>query len=460
MWIGKEPLDFIKTYLDAIEDGLKEENHQLSYTQKMWLGFCLMGILLTNSICWAKFSRISFRSYTHQALSWMFRHAKFPWERLLIISTRMILKKFGIQNGILIIDDKDIPRSKNAKYLFRLHKFKDKKTSGYCLGQNIVLLYFVNNKISIPVGFAFYSPDPEWKKWEQEIKELKNKRIDKSLWPKKPERSKDHPKKYELAITLLNEFKKRFSQITVHTILSDCLYGHASFIEEIYKIWKGMQVITKMRKKQKIQYGNKEYSCEEYSHSYKGWQQQITLRGRTEQAALMGGGRLYVSSHKAKRWVIALKYEGSKEYRYLMATNLTWNMKEIAEIFTLRWLIEVFFEDWSMYNGFCSLAKQCDEDGSLRPLTLSLLFDHCFLFHTDQSSRIDHAHSLATFGTLLEKSRAMALCHFIQQIIEDNEPKEKLKTLIESLDDIFPLRQSKKHLSGISIKMEPMRHAA
>jgi hypothetical protein len=113
-----------------------------------------------------------------------------------------------------------------------------------------------------------------------------------------------------------------------------------------------------------------------------------------------------------------------------------------------------------LYNGFCSLAKQCDEDGSLRPLTLSLLFDHCFLFDAEQSSRIDHAHSLATFGTLLEKNRAMALCHFIQEIIEDEEPKEKFKILVDNLDDIFPLRQSKKHLSGISIIMEPLHHAA
>ncbi len=54
----------------------------------------------------------------------------------------------------------------------------------------------------------------------------------------------------------------------------------------------------------------------------------------------------------------------------------------------------------------------------------------------------------------------MALCHFIKQIVEDNEPKEKLRALIDSLDDIFPLRLSKKHLSGTSIIMEPKRHAA
>jgi hypothetical protein len=135
-------------------------------------------------------------------------------------------------------------------------------------------------------------------------------------------------------------------------------------------------------------------------------------------------------------------------------------MKMIMEAFSLRWLIEVFFEDWSCYHGFCSLAKQCGAEGSLRPLTLSLLFDHCFFFHEIQINFLKNNNSLATFGTLLEKTRSEAFCHFIRHILEDDSPKEKLQELVDHLDEIFPLRTSKKHFSGISINLDPKKKAA
>ena len=143
MWTENKPLKFINDYLSLLNESLEEEckGKGLSYIQKSWIGFCLMGILLTNTICWAKFERMSFMSYTQQALSWMFRRSKLPWDRLLQASVLMILRRFGIAGGYLVIDDKDIHRSKNARKLYRLHKMKDKKTAGYVLGQNIVFLY-------------------------------------------------------------------------------------------------------------------------------------------------------------------------------------------------------------------------------------------------------------------------------------------------------------------------------
>nr|WP_230988042.1 hypothetical protein [Bathymodiolus japonicus methanotrophic gill symbiont] len=65
-----------------------------------------------------------------------------------------------------------------------------------------------------------------------------------------------------------------------------------------------------------------------------------------------------VSSHSKKRFVIALKYEGENDYRYLVATDLTWRTQDIIQAYTLRWLIEVFFEDWKLYEGWGREAKQ------------------------------------------------------------------------------------------------------
>ena len=52
--------------------------------------------------------------------------------------------------------------------------------------------------------------------------------------------------------------------------------------------------------------------------------------------------RVQVNAHECKRFVIVLKYEGQSEYRYLVASNLSWRGQDIANAYTLRWLVEVF----------------------------------------------------------------------------------------------------------------------
>ena len=48
--------------------------------------------------------------------------------------------------------------------------------------------------------------------------------------------------------------------------------------------------------------------------------------------------------------------------------------------YTLRWLVEVFFEDWKLYEGWAGMAKQPDEEGSFRGVILSLLLDHALFY--------------------------------------------------------------------------------
>ncbi|HJW29871.1 MAG TPA: hypothetical protein VJ508_11600, partial [Saprospiraceae bacterium] len=55
-----------------------------------WLGFCLMGMMLTESLCWARFERAGLGRYSADALSWMFRRAKLPWGWLLRVSVQVV----------------------------------------------------------------------------------------------------------------------------------------------------------------------------------------------------------------------------------------------------------------------------------------------------------------------------------------------------------------------------------
>ena len=121
---------------------------------------------------------------------------------------------------------------------------RDKKSGGYHLGQNVIFLYLVTEKISLPVGFKFYAPDPLLKKWQEENKKLKKQKVPKSKRPRAPERLPDYPKKFECALALLKDFKDKFLDFKVTAILADCLYGHRPFIEGVEGLWKSIQVIT------------------------------------------------------------------------------------------------------------------------------------------------------------------------------------------------------------------------
>jgi hypothetical protein len=60
--------------------------------------------------------------YSKAALPWMFRKSGIPWDLLLQISVTVILKKYGITEGCLGVDETDKKRSKSTKKIFRTYK--------------------------------------------------------------------------------------------------------------------------------------------------------------------------------------------------------------------------------------------------------------------------------------------------------------------------------------------------
>jgi len=106
------PADFIKTFVTDLNKALGElkPNSKLTSLQQHWLGFCLTAILLTNTVCWAKFERASLGKYQVAALSWMFRCSKINWNYLLLASVTLILKSHGITEGTLVVDEEDFIR--------------------------------------------------------------------------------------------------------------------------------------------------------------------------------------------------------------------------------------------------------------------------------------------------------------------------------------------------------------
>jgi len=163
-----EPAHFIKNFLHDLNEalGTLKPNAKLSRTQKAWLGFCLTGMLLMNSVCWAKFERASLGSYKISALSWMFRDSKIYWSYLLQASVTLILKSYDIKDGEIAIDESDRARSKRTKRIHHVHKQKHKASGGYVNGQTVVLLLLVTQSVSFPVGFALLYARPRFNEVE------------------------------------------------------------------------------------------------------------------------------------------------------------------------------------------------------------------------------------------------------------------------------------------------------
>jgi hypothetical protein len=185
-----------------------------------------------------------------------------------------------------------------------------------------------------------------------------------------------------------------------------------------------------------------------YFASYPGVPQLLSIRGQEPMIATVGSARLEVCAHGKKRFVIALKYAGEKDYRYLVATDLSWRTLDIVEAYTLRWLVEVFFEDWKSYEGWAQLAKQPDEEGSSRGLTLSLLLDLCLLLHPEQLARVENKLPAYTVGSLQRRTQMETLLAYVQQLLQEANPAQKLAQLGELVQEVLKLQPSGKHMSS------------
>src|SRR5438876_2300027 len=374
MLIGK-PAPFVRAFVDAVDEAIRahQPSHGMSAMQRTWLAFCVTAVLVTNSICWARFARASLGTYSLAALSWMFRQSKIPWDQLLVASVRVILRHHSLTSGSLVIDDTDNPRSKSAKTLAHLYKLRDKESGGYLWGQSLIFLVLVTPKISIPVGFVFYQPAPELSAWYKQEKTLKKQGIPKKQRPPKPAPNPHYPTKEQLALRLLEAFKAQHPSIRVHCIMADALYGTATFVDGASAIFGGVQVLSHIRSNQNIRVGKRAQHVADSFATHPGTPQRLRIRGGQEVVATVGSARLYVCSHHTKRFIVAIKYEEEERYRSLIASDLSWRTLDIVQGHTLRWLVEVFIQDWKSFEGWSPLTKQPGEEGARHSVILSRL---------------------------------------------------------------------------------------
>ena len=445
-----DPLPFIERYVEDLDGALRRHapGRGLTRGQRRWLKFCLMGLLLTNTVCWSAFERAGLGGYRFSALSWMFRRTKVVWEVLWQLSVGLVLEQYGIGEGVLSGDDSDQRRAKRTTRIHRAHKLYDKKTGGYFNGQELVFLVLITPTVTLPVGFRFACPDPKQMAWRREEQRLKALKVAKAQRPVRPAADPAYPSKAQLLLELIQTFRQAHPRVRIKAVLADALYGTQTFMDQASATCGGAQTVSQLRGNQKVRFRGRERALTAFFDAYPAVPQPIRRRGGDAITVMVSSARVHVCAHGQKRFVIALRDPGETEARYLVATDLTWRTLDIVQVYTLRWLVEVFLEDWKLNEGWGQLAKQPDEEGSSRSLALSLLLDHALLLHPEQRTRLNHQAPACTVGSLRQHCRGEAFLDVVRRLLNAEDPAEQFAQLADKMKALFPLAPSSKHMSG------------
>ena len=288
------------------------------------------------------------------------------------------------------------------------------------------------------------------KAWRKEEKRLKDKNIEKKYRPPMPEEDPHYPNKKVVALKLLTDFMSFFSQIRIKAVAADAFYGTKDFMEEAARITKQKQVISQIKKNQLINVNGRNVAVDVFFKNYLGKTEQTTLR-RCEKTITYRSGRFKIKSHDKKYYIIALKYGDEEDYRYLIASDSSWLDSDIIKAYSLRWLVEVFIQDWKSYEGWNQLAKQRGESGSNHGVTLSLLCDHALLLHQDQKELFENKKPASTVGSLREKVMMESLTTFIEGIVLSDDPKALFAEYSDKISALFELRSSIKHMRNVDM---------
>ena len=372
-------------------------------------------------------------------------------------------------NLSLVVDDTDRPRSKVVKMLSYVFKTICNKTAGFHLAQNIVFVCAVTKYFTFPIAWKFYMPDPAVSAWNARKKKIrarkcckgeKNRKVycpqckkllkELGQCPKKD--SKKYPTRLEIAVALLAKAKKHLDaasnarkSFNALSISADAAYLSPTFLMETEKIFPDSQVISQLKSTQKVCSRTLEpISVRDYFHEKAPHRKTIIIRGKEKKIEYISA-KLTVRSHGRKLLIIAMRYEGETEYRYLAATNLDWRPEDVIRHYGLRWLVEVDIFDWKQHSGFGKGACLQGDEGASCVLSLSLLSVFLFLIHPLQLRLLRSGQPLCTAGSLSQRLYVDFLMHNVGRIVSSADPKKAYEQVKVAVDEAFTLISSKKH---------------
>jgi hypothetical protein len=228
--------------------------------------------------------------------------------------------------------------------------------------------------------------------------------------------------------------------------VADALYGTAPFVDGASALFGGVHVISQARRNQNVRLHQRDQHRADYLATHPGTPQTIRIRGGDERVVMVRSARLYVCAHKTKRFIVAIKYDEEEPSRSLMASDLTWRTLDIVQGHSLRWLVEVFVQDWKGHEGWAQLPKQPGAEGARRSVILSLLVDHALFVHPDQEAQLKNNLPAYTVGSLRAHVQVECLVDVIEDLVSSDAPQSYLQHFTKALHEVFTFGHSKKHM--------------
>lgn len=434
----------LRSISDFVRQVAKQGGADLTTKQHGLLATLLTGMILLGSFKVKGISALFLSKLTPAAIYAMLRRGNIPFDKLFWGALKLIIKAFNVRVITIAVDDTERERSKNCKVLPFVRKALCKATGGWIQAQNIVFIVLVTDRVTIPVWFSFHRPANLSKDQRKACR-------------KNPKKIKKYDSKYRTKVDLaciglfiVARMIKRLQselgiQLKIKCASGDNGYASAKIQTAVSKLF-GCQYVSKANPNQNVFSRGTELSLEKFFTRISLISKTIVIRGR-EIAVEFKPARVFVSSYNRKVFVVAIRYSGEKSWQYLFGTDLTWTAESIIKAYGLRWLIEVFFEDWKQCDGWGVGALQRSVDGAVRGLFLSLLVDLFLLYYqcTNSSLREHGRVELYSAGTVIRHLQAEAIYESIEGILEHENPREKLRQIREQLIVVSDRRVSLKH---------------
>ena len=145
--------------------------------------------------------------------------------------------------------------------------------------------------------------------------------------------------------------KRLKQELQVRTVVADSAFFCQR--NEIIARKLGLVFISQLKKNQCCKQGSgNETSIEEFFIDRASETMTLSVRHRFSQKVEYISEMLHIKSLGKKCHVIAIRYKESRNFRYLVCNDLTWQVKDMIRGYSLRWLHEVVFEDWKQYDGW------------------------------------------------------------------------------------------------------------
>jgi hypothetical protein len=395
--------------------------------------------LMLSTVC--LFVRNQFEDAVSKNVYYRFlENAKYNWSMFIMSLSVSIEKKISVEDKsekMFVIDDTITEVTgrmvEGASYIF------DHTIGKSVLGfQKLVLGVFSNDKF-LPICEKICPSSKKPSKKSKATKYVKKAKATKISIdsPGAIVRAEMDKNKLEKTLSMLKEAKKKFRDVTY--AIYDSWFAFNSFILDVKSL--GLESICQLKnmpKANKYQYNGNNYSLKALFCIAESKMRTVKNQGY-KQAVL----KVLIPQTDVSLKIIFVHNEGELNWHAFASTNIKLNAKNILEIYSKRWSIEVFFKNCKQYLNFgkeqmSNLDSIIASDALvfMRYLILTYLSSKTEdgFFNILEKNRINS--KMLTYGMRLLNYFLNQLKYMVEQIcklIEDGNTSEA----IDALKNIF-----------------------